>query len=189
VEIMQDSAGITVFVCANCARPGKQPAAAVKSRPVVPNFNLPGRVQQIVIPCTGRLQPEHVLKAFESGSSVVSVVACREDNCHFIEGSRRCALRVDYIRSILKEIGLGEGRLVLSYLPGSATEDLALSTGKIAPGNHSESLETQIAAIRDQVIDVLRTYPPSPLQDSAQVVLSEDSLREELDLGEEGEDE
>jgi coenzyme F420-reducing hydrogenase delta subunit len=189
VESMQDSAGITVFVCANCARPGRKPEQAVKARPAVPDFKLPGRVQQIVIPCTGRLQPEHILKAFESGSSVVSVVACQEDNCHYIEGSRRCALSVDYIRSILKEIGLGEERLVFSYLPGSASEDLALAVGRSASGNHSNSLETQIAAIRDRVIEVLRAYPPNPLQNADQSAQAKVSPEEGLRLDEEEEDE
>jgi len=117
VEIIPDSTEVTVFVCANSARPGRKVTSAGRARPVVPDFKWPGRVRQIVIPCAGRLQPEHVLKAFESGSSVVSIIACQDDNCHFIEGSRRCALRVDYVRSILNEIGLGDERLLLSYLP------------------------------------------------------------------------
>jgi F420-non-reducing hydrogenase iron-sulfur subunit len=164
VEIMPDSSGMTVFVCANCARPGKEWTSAGRARPVVPIFDWPGSVQQIIVPCTGRLQPEHVLKAFESGSSAVSIVACKEDNCRYIEGSRRCALRVDYIRSILKEIGLGEGRLLLFYLPGSASEDLALAGGKTASSNGSASLDAQIAAIRNQAIEALQTLPPNPLQ-------------------------
>jgi coenzyme F420-reducing hydrogenase delta subunit len=164
VEITQDTAGVTVFVCANCARPPKETTAAKRARPVVPDLHLPGRVRQVIVPCSGRLQPEHVLKAFETGSSVVSVIACQDDNCHYIEGSRRCARRVDYIRSILKEIGLGDERLLLSYLPGSAMEDLALATGEDAGINLSDPLEAQVEAIRDQVIQALRTNPPNPLQ-------------------------
>jgi coenzyme F420-reducing hydrogenase delta subunit len=131
---------------------------------VVPDFNWPGPARQVVVPCSGRLQPEHVLKAFESGSSVVAVIACRQDNCHYAEGSRRCELRLDYIRSILKEIGLGEGRLLLSCLPGSASEDLALTSGGSAHPNRSDSLEAQVAAIRDSVVEALRVNPPNPLQ-------------------------
>ena len=164
METTQDSAWTTAFVCTNCARPAKVSGAAVKARPVVPDFKWPVRTQQIVVPCTGRLQPEHILKAFESGASVVSVIACQESNCQYIEGSRRCSLRLDFIRSILEEIGLGEGRLLLFSLPGSAHQDLALSAGKSSSADHSESLETQIAAIRDQVAETLRTYPPNPLQ-------------------------
>ena len=165
---MQDSPWMTVFVCANCARPAKRSGAAVKQRPVVPDFNWPVRTQQIVVPCTGRLQPEHVLKAFESGSSVVSVIACQESNCQYIEGSRRCSLRVDFVRSILDEIGLGSGRLLLFNLPGSAHQDLELSAGKAESAGPPESLETQIAEIREKVVDSFRTYPPNPLQQLSQ---------------------
>jgi len=164
VRTAQNTAGVTVFVCANCARPPKETTSAKRARPVVPDLHLPGTVRQVIVPCTGRLQPEHVLKAFENGSSVVSVIACQDDNCHYIEGSRRCARRVDYIRSILKEIGLGDERLLLSYLPGSAMEDLALATGEDAGKDLSDPLENQVAAIRDQVIQALRTNPPNPLQ-------------------------
>jgi coenzyme F420-reducing hydrogenase delta subunit len=161
---MQDSPWITVFVCANCARPARRSGSALKERPVVPDFKWPVRTQQIIVPCTGRLQPEHVLKAFESGASVVSVIACQESNCQYIEGSRRCSLRVDFVRSILEEIGLGGGRLLLFSLPGSAHQDLELSAGKTESANHSESLETQIAVIRDQVTEAFRSHPPNPLQ-------------------------
>jgi coenzyme F420-reducing hydrogenase delta subunit len=131
---------------------------------VIPDFNLPGPVQQIIVPCTGRLQPEHVLRAFESGSRIVSVIACREDNCHYAEGSRRCALRVDYIRSILKDIGLGEGRLVLAHLPGSASEDLALAAGKAAHPISPDSFDAQMADLRARILEAFRAHPPNPLR-------------------------
>ena len=186
---MPDSTEITMFVCANCARPGKKTTSAGRVRPAVPDFNLPGRVQRIIVPCTGRLQPEHVLKAFESGSSLVSVVACEENNCHYIEGSRRCALRLDYIRSILKEIGLGEERLLLSHLPGSASEDMALASGKPASGNHSDSLGARIAAIRDQAIEALRCLAPNPLLQLPSTGPNGDSHRQEYVSGEDNGDE
>jgi F420-non-reducing hydrogenase iron-sulfur subunit len=168
VERMPEPIEITIFICANCARPGKESTSAGRVRPVVPDFNWPCRAQQIIVTCAGRLQPEHILKAFEAGSSVVSVVACREDNCHYIEGSRRCALRVDYIRSILQEIGLGEDRLLLSHLPGSAMEDLALAASKSASTSRSGASEAQVAAIRNQAIQVLHDLPPNPLWLSSQ---------------------
>ena len=68
---------VTVFVCANCARPGQAPTSAGRPRPAIPDFGWPWPVQEILVACTGRLQPEHVLKAFESGSDVVAMVACR----------------------------------------------------------------------------------------------------------------
>lgn len=161
------SSWVAMFVCANCARPGRELTSAGRQRPEVPDFGLPGRVQPIIIPCAGRLQPEHVLKALESGVDVVSVVACEDSNCHYAEGSRRCALRVDFIRSLLEEIGLGEGRLLLSHLPGSAAEDMAMASGSAAAAPAPELLQSRIAAIRDQVMEALRLCPANPFRASA----------------------
>jgi F420-non-reducing hydrogenase iron-sulfur subunit len=169
VASISDSS-VTVFVCANCARPGKELSSAGRVRPNVPDFDWPGNFHQVVVPCSGRLQPEHVLKAFESGASIVSIIACEDDNCHYIEGSKRCARRVDYIRSILKEIGLGDERLLLSYLPGSAAEDLALAAYKKVGANGSDSLGIRLAAIRDQVVQSLEAFPSSPLRTQGELL-------------------
>jgi hypothetical protein len=94
---------------------------------------------------------------------VVAMVACEEDNCHYVEGSKRCARRADYLRSILNAIGLGGERLMLFHLPGTAAEDMALAAGRPAPACDSEALAAQAAAIRDQVVEALAALPPNPL--------------------------
>jgi coenzyme F420-reducing hydrogenase delta subunit len=129
----------------------------------VPEFGWPWPVREIVVACTGRLQPEHVLKAFEAGSDMVAMVGCAEDNCHYLEGSKRCARRADYLRSILNAIGLGGQRLMLFHLPGTAAEDMALAAGRPAPACDCEALAAQAAAIRDQVVEALAALPPNPL--------------------------
>ena len=121
---------LAVFLCANCARPARAATSAGFPRPVVPDFGWPFPVRQTLVSCTGRLQPEHVLKAFESGSEAVCMVACQEDDCHYLEGSKRCARRAAFLRSILEEIGLGGRRLLLFHLPGTAAEDMALGSGR-----------------------------------------------------------
>jgi hypothetical protein len=121
-------------------------------------------VQQILLPCTGRLQPEHVLKAFESGADVVCALGCQEDNCHYLEGSKRCARRVEHVRSILQEIGLGGERLLFFTLPGTAAEDMALGAGEPAPEGTSPTVAALIAAIRDRVLATVEALPPSALR-------------------------
>jgi hypothetical protein len=135
-------------------------------------------VREILVACTGRLQPEHVLKAFESGSDVVSMVACQEDNCHYLEGSKRCARRADYLRSILDAIGLGGRRLMLFHLPGTAAEDMALAAGRLAPACACEALDAQAAAIRDQVVEALAALPPNPLRQTLPAGHAEESWQE-----------
>ena len=179
----------TAFICANCAHPGQTQTSAGHSRPAVPNFDWPFPVLQVIVPCTGRLQPEHILKAFESGASVVCVVACAEDNCHYLEGSKRCARRVEYIRSILRDIGLGGARLQLFNLPGSAAEDMALSEGRPAPVHNSDVLDASILAIRDEVVHALLVQHQNPLRSFTIAKPSGDSYQQEVDASEDDSDE
>jgi len=172
VEHSPNSPEITMFLCANCAQPGRQPASGnAAARSAALDFRWPVEVQQILVPCTGRLQPEHVLKAFESGASIVSVVGCREEHCSFLEGSKRCIRRVDFIRSILMEIGLGAERLMLFHLPGSAGATVAFPAGDLkadSSESSAEALDTQLTAqltdIRDQVMKAFHGSRSSPLR-------------------------
>ena len=160
----QVPAAVTIFVCANCARPAQAPTSAGRPRPTVPDFGWPWPVREILVPCTGRLQPEHLLKAFEDGARVVCVVACAEDNCHHLEGSCRARLRVDYVRRLLDEIGLGGGRLMLFHLPGSAREDTALGLAAAPPAPLPSDLADRLKAIRDAVVERAASVPQNPLR-------------------------
>jgi F420-non-reducing hydrogenase iron-sulfur subunit len=157
------SSYVTVFICANCAPGSRAPEAGQQSRPGLPGFDWPFPVQEVLVPCTGRVQPEHFLKAFESGARLVCAVACREDNCHYLEGSKRCARRVDYVRGILDEVGLGAERLMLFHLPGTAAEDLAAGAGRPVSAFAPAAAKAEAAAIREQVLQVLATLTPTPL--------------------------
>jgi coenzyme F420-reducing hydrogenase delta subunit len=179
-------AAVTVFLCVNCARPGRLPTSAGRPRPEVPDFRWPASVRPVLLPCTGRLQPEQVLKAFESGADLVCAVGCQEDNCHYLEGSRRCARRVDHVRSILREIGLGSERLMFFTLPGTAAEDLALGAGRPAP-QAGPALAPLIAAVRSQVAAAIENLPPSALRQPSAKEETGDPLQEE-DLSDDNED-
>jgi coenzyme F420-reducing hydrogenase delta subunit len=76
-------------------------------------------VQRIAVPCSGKVQPEHLLKAFEAGADVVIVATCRNGECRYLEGRQRVERRLDYVRRLLDEIGLGGKRLILQECSGS----------------------------------------------------------------------
>ena len=78
---------------------------------------------------------------------------------------------MEFIRSILGEIGLGEERLLLAYLPGSAAEDLLVATGKTAAKTKPDLLNGRIVKIRDHVVKTLDMLSPNPLRkiDAAEV--------------------
>ena len=80
-------------------------------------------VRKIELPCSSRLDPLHVLKAFENGTDGVIVVACPRSVCRMIQGSARAASRVEYIKKLIGEAGLEPERIMLfSPEPPSADE-------------------------------------------------------------------
>jgi F420-non-reducing hydrogenase iron-sulfur subunit len=155
---------VTMFLCANSGRPGRASTSAARPKPKLPEFSWPFQVEQVVVPCAGRIQPEHLLKTFEAGADLVLVVACEDENCHYIEGCKRCKLRVEFVQSILKEIGLGEERLRLEILPGSAAEDLMADSGNALPEMSPDSLAERISAVRERTIQAFNLLPPNPLR-------------------------
>ena len=165
---------ITAFICANCSRAGRVPSSTNRPAPSPPDFCWPLPVRELLVPCTGRLQPEHILKAFEVGADVVCMIGCAEDNCHTLEGSRRCARRVKYVGDLLDQIGIGRERLWHFRLPGSAREDRALGvTGEpdLADQQRRESsqlsqIEPELRALRQELADRIAELRPSPLHNS-----------------------
>jgi len=155
---------IVVFVCENSARAGRTPTSGKRFRPETPNFGWPFPVQEVVVPCAGRLQPEHFLKAFEGGAHAIAVVSCEEGNCHHHEGNKRCRRRIEAVSSMLEEVGLGKGRLMLFHLPGSAVQDMALGAGASASASVDATLAQKVAAVRDQFVARVSALAPTPLR-------------------------
>ena len=158
---------MVAFICENCARPGLVPSSGIRRRPTTPDFAWPFPVGEVVVPCAGRLQPEHFLKAFEDGADAIGVICCEEGNCHNLEGNRRCSRRLDYVGGLLDQVGLGANRLVILHLPGSAAEDMALGLDPAANPMASPVLDVtvkrKIAEVREQFIARLASIPRNPL--------------------------
>ena len=73
-------------------------------------------VRIIHSPCTGKIEMEHILEAFEKGIDGILVAGCLEGGCHFLEGNLRARKRTDRIRDLLDEIGIGRDRLKMVNL-------------------------------------------------------------------------
>ncbi len=71
----------------------------------------PTSIHIIRTPCTGKLEVEYLLRAFEKGADGIIVAGCEEGSCHFSEGNLIAKRRVDYTRDLLSEIGLEKDRL------------------------------------------------------------------------------
>jgi F420-non-reducing hydrogenase iron-sulfur subunit len=95
---------IIAFCCNYCAYAAADLAGARR-------MQYPPNVRVVHLPCTGKLEMEHVLEAFEKGIDGVLVAGCLEGGCHFLEGNLRAKRRIEKIRQTLDEIGVGAERL------------------------------------------------------------------------------
>jgi F420-non-reducing hydrogenase iron-sulfur subunit len=98
-------------------------------------INYPGTIKIIRVPCTGKVDVIHILRAFEKGADGVYVVGCLEGECRFSNGNLRARKRVEQAQQILDAIGIGGERAQmynLSSADGPLFADYALEmTSKI----------------------------------------------------------
>ena len=63
------------------------------------------------IPCSGRLDPLHLLKALEEFADAAYVIACPEGACRYFEGNDRAMKRVGMTAQTIAQIGLEKERV------------------------------------------------------------------------------
>jgi coenzyme F420-reducing hydrogenase delta subunit len=96
------------------------------------------------IPCSGRLEPLHLLRALEDFADAAYLIACPEGACRYFEGNRRAKKRVERARAIISSIGLEEDRI-----------------GMII---RSKEEKESLARLARRAIDRIASLPPSPVQ-------------------------
>ena len=79
----------------------------------------PTSVKIIRVPCTGKVDTLHIMRAFEKGADGVYVVGCREGDCHYDSGNFRAKKRLDYAQQILDTVGIGGNRVRMCNLSSS----------------------------------------------------------------------
>jgi len=76
----------------------------------------PDNVRVLRLPCTGKVEIDYILAAFERGVDGVIVAGCPEGDCHHQEGNLRARRRVERTKLLLEEIGLEPDRLEMFNL-------------------------------------------------------------------------
>jgi len=100
---------IVAFCCHYCAYAAADLAGTMR-------LQYPGTVRVLRLPCTGKIEVNYLLAAFERGADGVFVAGCLEGGCHFQEGNLRARRRVERAKQFLSEIGLDPERLEMFNL-------------------------------------------------------------------------
>jgi len=97
--------------------------------------------------CTGRVDPLFILKAFQDGADGVLVSGCHFGDCHYLEGNYKAAKRMFLLKSVLKNIGLDDKRLRMTFV--SASEG------------------AKWGMVMEDVVKTIKELGPSPLKELA----------------------
>jgi F420-non-reducing hydrogenase iron-sulfur subunit len=85
----------------------------------------PPNVHIIRVPCSGKVDAIHLMKAFQKGADGVYVAGCLEGDCHFKNGNTQATRRVTYLKGLLDEIGVGGDRLEMITMSAGMGERFA----------------------------------------------------------------
>jgi len=88
-------------------------------------LNYPTNVKIVKVPCTGRVDIIHMLKAFEHGADGVFLAGCLEGECHFLRGNLRAKQRVAHVKDLLNECGIGGDRIFMYNLSSAQGQRFA----------------------------------------------------------------
>jgi len=74
----------------------------------------PANIKIIRLPCSGKIDIMHLIRAIQQGADGAYVVGCLEGTCHYNEGNYRARERVEHVQMLLNEVGI-EGDRVRMY--------------------------------------------------------------------------
>ena len=100
---------ILAFLCNWCSYAGADLAG-------VSRIQYPPNVRVIRVPCSSRINPLFILKAFQQGIDGVLVAGCHPGDCHYISGNYVARRKFAIIKSLLEYIGVEEDRVQFAWI-------------------------------------------------------------------------
>ena len=100
---------IVAFCCKYCAYAAADLAGSMR-------LDYPPNLKIVQLPCSGRVDMLHLLKAIEEGADGVCVAGCLEGECHFVEGNLKTKKKVAAVKKALGAAGIEPERVEMFNL-------------------------------------------------------------------------
>jgi len=110
---------IVALICNWCTYAGADMAGTTRRA-------YPASVRAIRVPCTGRIDPLLIVKAFEQGADGVAISGCHPGDCHYVQGNYVARRRFTAFRALMDCLGLDARRLHFAWV--SASEGMKWSS-------------------------------------------------------------
>jgi len=79
----------------------------------------PANLKVIRVMCSGRIDPQFVLKAFREGADGVMILGCHPGECHYKDGNFQALKRYIFLKKMLTQFGIEGERLQLHWISAS----------------------------------------------------------------------
>jgi coenzyme F420-reducing hydrogenase delta subunit len=109
---------IVAFLCNWCSYAGADLAG-------ISRIQYPASIRVIRVPCSGRVDPFHILKALQSGADGVLVSGCHPGDCHYLTGNYVARRRFAVLNDLLEFAGIDPGRVSFSWVSAAEGERFA----------------------------------------------------------------
>lgn len=103
---------IVGFLCNWCSYAGADLAGTSR-------ITYPPNLRIIRVPCSGRVDPLFVVKAFQLGADGVLIAGCHPGDCHYTEGNYHTRRRFALLHPFLNYLGIEKERLRLEWVSAS----------------------------------------------------------------------
>jgi len=80
------------------------------------DHELPPSIHLVKLPCTGRINPLHILNAIQGGTDGIMISGCRPEKCHYKEGNLSALRQHDEFLNFLDYIGYEKERVRFAWL-------------------------------------------------------------------------
>ncbi len=88
-------------------------------------------VRVVRVMCSGRVDPQFILKAFAEGADGVLVAGCHPGDCHYIEGNYKTIRRMALLKHMLADYGIEPERFRLEWVSAGEGDRWAHVVNKI----------------------------------------------------------
>ncbi|MCX6365074.1 MAG: hydrogenase iron-sulfur subunit [Actinobacteria bacterium] len=159
---------IIVFACHYCAYAAADLAGSMR-------LQYPSNIRMIKLPCTGKLEVIHLLRAIEAGADGVYAAGCLEGECHYLKGNLWARKRVNHVKDLLAEMGIEPERVEMYNMSSAegakfaaAATEFTQRIKELGPNPVKREGVSPHAAAREALGGV--AMPDEPLASAAAIV-------------------
>ncbi|NLT39758.1 MAG: hydrogenase iron-sulfur subunit [Clostridiales bacterium] len=115
---------IVTFLCNWCSYAGADLAGTSR-------LQYPPSIRVIRVPCSGRINPQYIIKAIADGADGVLVSGCHPGDCHYLAGNMYARRRFAVLKRLLTLAGINSDRVHFTWVSASEAESFVRAVKEV----------------------------------------------------------